>query len=121
VIDKCESILLKHTNVDRQLMPLLNQKFANQINNSKIDSTDVKLRNIVHNKPLFDLRWFDNNGNPRTDEVLSLMAQSLFKRCHQSGELSDRLFDLVASSYILNNETSEALKKIKIDNYSHLI
>ena len=104
-----------HTNDDRQLMPFLNKKFAQQINNSRIDSVDIKLREIIHKEPLFNLAWFDNHGNPRSHEIIQLMAASLFKRCRQSGELSNKLFELVLKCKILNPETREGLQKLKLD------
>ena len=118
LIENCKSVLLKHSNVDRQLMPFLNQKFAEQVNESKIDSVELEIRKLIHDKPLFDVTWFDELGEPRSDRVLHLMASSLFKRCRQAGELSHKLFETITNSPILKVETQEQLQRIRVNNPS---
>ena len=120
LIENCKSVLMKHSNVDRQLLPFLNKLFAEQINQAKIDSVEVKIRNLIHDSPLFDVTWFDDQGKPRSDRVLHLMASSLFKRCRQAGELSHKIFDTISSSPILEPETQEQLQRIRINNPSLL-
>ena len=117
LISNCSDVLFQHTNVDRQLLPLLNQKFSKQINQSCLDTKDVAVRKIIHKTALFNGGWFDSNGTPVDDSILSRMANSLIKRCRQSGELGNDVFETVLAWDCLQDDTKYELRKLK---YQHV-
>ena len=92
IIDNALDVLRSHTNVDRQLIPILNSRLMHQINNASIDQADVQVRKIIHRKALFSPKWFDQHGNPRDERVLLRIAGAIILRCQKAGELGDRVF-----------------------------
>ena len=93
-------ILDKHTRVDRKIIPLLNKKFADQINTTTISDNDLTVRQIIHNKPIFSTSWFDSYGNPQRDDVIELMTKSLLNVCLQKKELSNNIINTVMAGMV---------------------
>ena len=112
-------ILLKHTAVDRKLLPLLNNQFAAQINESHITDEDVRLRDLIHQKPILDQRWFDASGKANVDDIEILIIDRLVNLCKQNRSLANKMFDLVLSWDGFDDNFLDILLKYKIDKYGH--
>ena len=52
VLNNCRNILEKHCSADLRLYPLLNKKFAQQVNRCQLTDSEVEVRNLIHRKPL---------------------------------------------------------------------
>ena len=115
IIDNALDVLRSHTNVDRQLIPILNSRLMHQINNASIDQADVQVRKIIHRKALFSPKWFDQHGNPRDERVLLRIAGAIILRCQKAGELGDRVFSTLISWRNFSDSTVDQIKKIKRD------
>ena len=112
-------ILLKHTAVDRKLLPLLNAKFAHQINNSSISEEDVSLRQLIHHKPILDQRWFDVNGTPVVEDIEKLIVDRIVKCSQRAKSLANKMFDIVLEWDGFEASSIDSLYKYKIDRYGH--
>ena len=95
VIKSASDVLHKHTCVDRKLLPFINKKFAQQINDSKISEEDVLIRQLIHKQPLFKQSWFDPHGNPLDGNIHKQMSERIMKVCIKAESLGDRVFETI--------------------------
>ena len=79
------------------LLPYLNRKFSSQVNNSSIDSEEVKVRKLIHKFPLFDQRWFDSDGQLTSDKHYDMLIESIVKRYFQSNGLGTKFLKTLFS------------------------
>ena len=114
-------ILEKHTRVDRKIIPLLNQKFADQINTYAISAQDLLVRELIHKKPIFSTNWFDSDGLPLRDNVIDLMTKNILTVCLQEKELSSKVIDTILSWTGLSQQVVESIRKCKSDNYNSIL
>lgn len=114
-------ILEKHTRVDRKIIPLLNQKFADQINKSTISNDDLLVRELIHKKPIFSSKWFDSDGQPLRENVIDLMTKNLVTVCLQEKELSAKVIDTVLGWTVLSEQTVQLIRKCISDNYHAIL
>ena len=60
VIDHCKEILHKHSKADLRLYPIMNKKFADQINKFSISQEDLHVRYLIHKQQLINPNYFMN-------------------------------------------------------------
>ena len=119
LFESSKDILLKHTVIDRKLLPLLNSKFAQQINGSSISEEEVSLRQLIHQKPILDQRWFDSSGKPVVEDIEKLVVDRIVKCSKRAHSLANKMFDMVLSWDGFEASSVETLHKYKIDHYGH--
>ena len=119
LFESSKDILLKHTVIDRKLLPLLNSKFAQQINCSSISEEEVSLRHLIHQKPILDQRWFDSSGKPVVEDIEKLVVDRIVKCSKRAHSLANKMFDMVLSWDGFEASSVETLHKYKIDHYGH--
>jgi hypothetical protein len=114
LLKQCSAKLEEHVRADLQLWPHLKAHFQLQLEKTKISKQDIKIRELIHAKPLIDPRWMVQP----TDTVALVKGWSarIAERALVEPELGERLINTVCSWHRLEDDAAE-----KIHHYSHKI
>lgn len=118
LIDNCRDVLMRHTEADRALFPIMNQMFANQVNNCSINETQVLVREIIHQTPLFNPKWFLKEYNSDQVKLVAHISDSISKLCHANKELSQEILDTILSWHLISEDIRLNVSKRLRDQYS---
>ena len=114
LLERCAAMLHEHVSGDLELWPHIKKYFQVQLQQSKILKRDIRIRELIHNKPLIDPRWMINSTD--TDTLIKGWAARIAERALEEPELGERLINTVCSWYRLDDEAAE-----KMHHYSHAI
>ena len=104
VIHNCLEVLKRHSAVDRKLFPLLNNKFAEQVNALHIDTKEIIARKALHSSPILLIKWFTMPEKFSAQQVASLATANLNRVCQQYPELSANILDLFLRWNVLSSD-----------------
>ena len=119
VLNNCRHILEKHCSADLRLYSILNKRFAEQVNKCKLTDAEIQVRNLIHRKPLFSVKWFNNSGQPVDETVIKRLTHAIFERCKQSKEPSQIVYETILKWDGFTDETKETIEKIKTEKFGN--
>ena len=107
-VDKNLDLIMDSQLADTKLWPFLVQRFRQQVHKLGISKQDLATRELIHQEPLFDERWFAKEKDH--EEVIELMARAVVQRAEVKPELATSLCSTIFSWPVLSGDSRERLK-----------
>jgi hypothetical protein len=107
-LDSADDILRDSQRVDLALWPEIMACFRQQLQTARITTRDIRVKDLIHSNPLFNVAWF--GPDHRADDVLDLMAAALRERAAEHPDLANSFFDTILGWPCLSESAREGLR-----------
>ena len=110
LVNHSTDIIRKYSQVDIKLWPILLRIFQDQIRSHTLSRIDIRIREIIHGKPLIPIEWFLRPID--LDTLIKGWSGRLVERALEVPEIGPRLIDTVCSWPLLEDEAAERIHHI---------
>ena len=110
LVNHSTDIIQKYSQVDMKLWPILLRIFQDQIRSHTLSRIDIRIREIIHGKPLIPIEWFLQPID--LDTLIKGWSGRLVERALEVPEIGPRLIDTVCSWPLLEDEAAERIHHI---------